>query len=175
MKRLIVLTLCLLVSAAVFAQGNDSKSLTNKAQFIIDLVDNMEWTTGKKLPDTETVTICVVENAPIVAKLKELAAKHDGNRKFDIKVVDLTDDLGSCHIVYLPTDDLGKLAKVLKKVADKKVVTVSDAQDFARYGVMINFIDDAGSGKLKYEVNKMVLDMTGIKLSQDLLKEAVII
>ncbi len=175
MKKLIALTFCLFLSVTVFAQNNSDKSVTNKAQFIIDLVDNLEWTKGKKLPDSETVTICVVEDAPIVAKLKELAANQAGKRKYDIKVVSLTDDLTDCHIVYLPTDDLGKLAKILKKVDGKKVLTVSDAQDFARYGVMVNIIDDASASKVKFEVNKMVLDMSGISLSQDLMKEAVII
>ncbi len=175
MKRLAVLLLCLTMSVAVLAQDQSDKALSAKAQFIIDLVDNLEWTKGKKIPDSETVSICVVEDAPIVAKLKELAAQRSANRKFDIKVVGLADEVDNCHIVYLPTDDLGKLAKVLKKVENKKVVTISDAQDFARFGVMINIIDDNSGSKVKFEVNKMVLDMAGVSLAPDLLKQAVII
>jgi len=53
------------------------------------------------------------------------------------------------------------------------VLTVSDCEYFARYGVMLNFYKDGD--KVKFEHNRRTAKEAGLKVSSKLLKMATII
>ena len=61
----------------------------------------------------------------------------------------------------------------MKQASKAKLVTISSAKDFAKYGVMINFVDEGS--KVKVQINKMVLDEAGVKLGSKIMKDAIII
>ena len=68
-----------------------------------------------------------------------------------------------------------ELAQILKKVNEKPVLTISDSEYFARYGVMVNFYQEEGKSNIKFEVNKMTLGFADLKMSSRLLKLATVI
>jgi len=160
--------------ALVFAGADDEVSY--KAEFIIDLIDNIELSDDSKLSDAEEILIYVVGESPVQARLEELAGKlADNGRKISVENVSYTDDLGACDILFLPSHELSDLAKVLKKLNGKRTVTVADSKDFARYGAMINFYEDEKESEVHYEVNQLVLDSAGIHLSSKVLDKAELI
>ena len=163
---ILIFVLLLLFTSSVFSQASeaDSKAI---AQSILDLVTKATWPKGSG-PADGPVKICVVGDSPVKGSLDALAAST--SKPVEIIQASVTDDLSSFHVAYNPSSELGSLAKILKGVGAAKVLTVSSAKDFARYGVMVNLAKDGG--KFKYEVNTMVLDGSGIKIDDGILKKA---
>ncbi len=171
MRKLTITMVAVLLAITVFAADNSEKEITSKAEFLIELVDHVEW----KQTSGDSVTIFVIGESPVSEKLQELAANASSDkRKITVENVSVNDDLSACQILFLTSDDLGVLAKVLKKVNGTNTVTVADAKDFARYGATISFDVDEGS-KVKYVVNKLVAESAGVKLDSKILDKAVLI
>lgn len=176
MKKSLILTIGLLTGVAAFAQNSHDKAVLDKAEFLLGLIDDVEWTRGEPPHDSETITIYVVGQSPVAGALEELAAGGtDRKHQFEVKTVTPDDDLKNCDILFLPDNDLAILARTLKKVGDSRIITVADAPDFARYGVMINLAVTDTAGKTQLEVNRLVLEGAGLKLSEKLMKKALII
>ncbi len=140
-----------------------------KAKFIIKLLDYVTWPSGAETDGSGNVVINIVGTSTMTAKLNELGA----GKNITVKEVTLDDNIADCQILFMATAETADLAKILKKVNGTTALTVSDAEYFGNYGVMINFFADGG--KTKFEVNKTVVDMAGIKISSKLLKLAKII
>lgn len=168
--RLFLSTLVVLVlTASLFVSADDSDP-RKKAEFLINLIENIEWSdsgTGKIRP----ISVAVVGSSPVRDELLQLT-KNNNKLKINVEEVSLSQELSNYHVVYTPTDDLGQLAQLLKKVGNSKVCTVSSSKDFARYGIMVNLFQENGKSKIKYELNKMVLDGAGLKLKSNFVKDA---
>ena len=173
-KLVIALAVTLLVPTALAANDGD-KEITAKAQFLVELADHIEWQEDTNQAAKDNVTIYVVGESPVTeALLEQAAAASSESREIKVEVVSVNDDFTGCQILYLASDDLGVLAKVLKKVNGTKIITVADAKDFARYGAMINFVVEDGS-KVGYVINKLVAETIGVKLDSKLMDKAVLI
>jgi len=170
MKKVYQLAAIILVffALSIQVQASDAAVIADK---IVKISTDIKWT--KKIDKTvDQIVIGVVGDAAVAAQLEKLAA-NDDKKSFKVVSKDFSDDLSDCNLIYTSTQELSELAKVLKQAGRAKLVTISNAKDFARYGVMINFIEQ--DSKLKLEVNKMVLDEAGIELSNKILKDAIII
>ena len=176
MKKSLILAVALLFGLAAFAQADQEKEVAYKAEFIISLIDNVEWPQGNKSDDSDEIVIYVIGETPVLAKLEELAEKKSQKGpQISVKLVNYTDDLSGCDILFDSSEDLSVLAKVLKKVDGTKTVTVADSKDFARYGVMINFFEEEGSSKVRYQVNKLVVESSGVTISSKVMDKAELI
>jgi len=168
----------LLFGLATFVLSGTNESVEYKADFIVKLMDYVTWPDGAGSDRTGSVVIAVVGESPLTPRLEELAQKRSKEgKKVVVKTISLDDSLADCQILFMPSKDKGDLAKVLKGLQDAPVLTVSDAEYFARHGVMINFFEDnvGGKSKVKFEVNRTTIKMSGLKLSSRLLKLAKII
>ena len=173
MKKSLVLLAAFLLVLPAAALADADEEVAYKAEFIISLVDNIEWPEDGEAGDNDEFVIYVVGECPVQGKLQELAddASEDG-KNIAVKVVSFTDDLSESDILFKPSDDLSMLAKELKKVKGSKTVTVADAEHFARYGVMISFFESEKDSEIHYEVNKLVVESAGISLSAKVLDKA---
>ena len=169
MNKIVLLPVFLLIfTSAIFGQTTekDAKAIAEKIQ---QLVQNLEFPAGAGPADGKPVKICVIGDSPVTPLLKELAASS--NVPYEVTAVSKTDDLKIYHIVYNPSSEISSLPNVLKQVGGSKILTLSSAKDFARYGVMVNLSKE--NSDYKYEINTMVLDGVGIKIDSSILKKAV--
>lgn len=165
--------LCLgcLIIIVLFSVQTYSQDFNYKADFIVKLIDYVQWPAGSGTDAGGSVIIGVVGQSPISQSLKTAAE----GKKITIKAVSAGDPLTDCQIIFITTKDKSELASILKKVGGKPVVTVSDCSGFAGFGVMINFFTEDGSGKTKFEANTLAAGDAGIKISSQLLKLAKLI
>ena len=160
--RIIYITISILLIIIFTSYGQSDSEITTT---IVEVIENIEWdSSGPK--NTDSIVIGVLENSRILSELQKEATAS--NRKISVKTKSLTDDISDCHIIFTPAQDLKNLAKVLKKVSNTNIITISNAKDFARYGVMINLVNNG-----KIEVNKMVLDGAHVKLNPKLMNDAI--
>ena len=173
-----LLTCIVLLFGATLVFSNATESVEYKADFIVKLMDYVTWPDGAGSDRTGVVVIAVVGESPLTPRLEELAKKRtQEGKKVTVKTISIDDSLRDCQILFMPTKSKVDLAKILKGLRDAPVFTVSDAEYFARHGVMINFFDEkiSGKSKVKFEVNRTTIKMSGLKLSSRLLKLAKII
>ncbi|MEE9443798.1 MAG: YfiR family protein [candidate division Zixibacteria bacterium] len=177
MKCLSVSLFALLFMWVLVSADADSDA-EYKSKFIINLVDYVEWPAGGDTDNKGTIAISVIGDSPLLPKLKAMAeAKTKDGKKIVIKEKVINEQSYDCQILFLASKETSDLAKVLKKVKGNPVLTVSDCEYFANYGVMINFYNEENDGKskVKFEVNKATVSMAGLKISSKLLKLAKII
>lgn len=167
MRKYLALGIILLLTltAAVNAEDSNPKA---KATFILELVNNIVWPASKN----GVINIAVAGSSAVTSELIQVTTS---NKRFRIKVteISMSENLSGYDIVYTSTDDLKQLAKILKNVGNSKICTVSSAKNFARFGVMINIFNEEGKSKVKYEVNKMVIDGAGLKLKNNFMEKAI--
>ncbi len=174
MRTLSAFLLCLFVTLPAFGQNGSDEDAKYKADFIIKLINYVEWPTEAATGADGSVVVAVVGESNLTPYLKDLAAKKSAEgKKVTVKIVSMDDSLNGYQIVFFPGKDKPDLAKFLKKVDGAPILTVSDCDSFARHGVMVNFISE--EGKVKFEVNTLVVSNCGLKMSSQLLKLARVI
>lgn len=162
--------LCVLTIAA-FSSASSQDLNSAKADFVLNLFEKVEWPADTAAEHS----IYVVGDSPIVPILEEkaVAISKDGE-KITVKRISIDDDFTGCHILYIASNDLGDLAKVLKKVKGSSILTVSDIDGYARYGVMINVLKPTEKSKEKVGlvINKMTARDAGLKIDPKLIAKA---
>lgn len=164
MKKLFLTSLIIIIlSFSAYGQSD-----SDKASLILKFIDNLEW--SKNGPNgNDSIIVGIVGETSLLAMLEnKIASKKE---KISLRSKSYTDDLSECHVIFTPAKELKDLAKILKKLNKTNIVSISNAKDFARYGIMINLIEDGS--KIKYEVNQMVLESIGVKLSSKIMKKAI--
>ncbi len=174
MKKTLLIGITLVFCFAAMGQSMTEEEIDHKADVIIKIIQFGEWPETAKTDADGNIVINVVGDSPLTSRLEELAKEESAKgTPVVVKVVSIEDDIAACQILFMATKETADLAKVLKKVDGKPCFTVSDAEYFARYGVMVNFV--TVDGKTKFEVNRTTMKMSGLKMSSKMLKMAVII
>ncbi len=143
----------------------------SKVDFIIDLFDKVEWPAGSETANT----IYVIGESSVVTALESSAAESTKSGKIvNIKKISVDEEFNGCRMLFIASNDLGALAKILKKVKGTSILTVSDVDGFARYGVMINILVPGNDSKLKVGlvINKMTVRDAGLKIDEGLMEKA---
>lgn len=164
---------CLLLGSSALAGADED---AYKSEFIVKLFSYVEWPPGVA-PDTG-VTIGVIGKSTLLDQLKAQAAQRTSDgKKTTVKALDLDGDYSGCQILFFQTQDKAELAKILKRVGAKSVLTVGDSPGFAGFGVMLNFYSEVedGKSKVKFEVNTIAVGDAKLKISSSLLKLARVI
>ena len=168
-KRLVIFGVSSWLSAQAFAQAEEQEA-NLKAAFIYNFTRYTDWdTTG-----TETnFIIGVMGSSPIVAPLRKIA-EHNfvKNRKITLRVFARPEDIRFCHILFIPQTFSFGLAEVLN-MTDKNMLTISEEPGYARRGTAINFV--LVNNKLKFEINLNAVSKSGLRMSAQLLKLAIIV
>jgi len=176
LKKTIIIILLLLLSFVALGSENNENDITFKASFIIDLLDKIEWPDNAQAADSQPLIISILGQSSLTPKIEELAAEKSARGvKIIVQTIAMRDDISDTKILFSPTKNLKELARILNKVEGTRVVTVSDCDEFARYGVMFNFYKEEGQKEVKFELNRMVIDFAGLKVDPDLFKKARII
>lgn len=147
---------------------------TQKAEFLLKLVDYVEWPAGRNVGADGSVMIACVGESPVATKLQELAATNAGGAtRVTVKILAPTDPIQGYQIVFISNCDKAELAKVLKQVNGKPVLTTSACNGFTKYGVMVDILDSSdGGSKVNFEVNSITVREAGLKIAAQLLKLA---
>lgn len=171
LKVILIWGLALLILLSVSSLTANEQDLDYKAKFIVKLVKFVEWPNGNKTGSDGNTLIAVIGNTALTEKINS-NVKEANLTNIVAKEMTIDDDFSSVQIVFIATQDKSELPTILKKVSGKPILTISEANYFANFGVMINFFKEDDSSKVKFEVNKIVVDDSGLKIDSKLLKMA---
>jgi hypothetical protein len=155
--------LALAVSVPIQADDNALEAKV-KAAYLFHLAKFVEW---PNLPANE-MRICILGSDSVGEMMGQLANRQLRDRPLKIEV-GAPNDPAQCQVLYIGHSER-RIADMLKRVRGQGVLTVSDADDFARQGGIVGFYSD--SGKIKLEINPASARGANLKISAKLLELA---
>lgn len=162
----------MMISPKTFAQSNE---YLLKAGYIEKFTHFIEWPDTTNINDsTITFSIAVIgenkfgnaiENIFKNAKVKNKAVR--------ITYISSVDEVDNCMILIISESKKNKLDEILNYTKGKPILTIGETKGYGKKGVIINmFVDD---NYIRYEINRTVLDKSGLKISSLLLSSAIIV
>lgn len=142
-----------------------------KAVFLYNFTQFVEWPESIFHSPEEPFVIGIAGENPFGSFLYEtVAGEKCGTHPILIKYFNKTEDIGNCHMLYIHSEDLQEIKKILASVPPKNILTVNDIVGFAREGGMIQFyLED---NKLRLRINVERSKAAGLKISSKLLSVA---
>jgi YfiR/HmsC-like len=162
---------CSCISFAV-AQSQDKES-NLKAAFIYNFTKYIDWENNDA---DNNFIIGILGTSEIDEPINSIArTSFIKNKRIIVKRFSKVEDIGYCHILFVPGNSRIPIQSVLEKVekVDKGVLIISEEPGLARLGSGINFVRN--NDKLKFEININALNSAGLKASSQLLKLAIIV
>ncbi len=164
-----LLLLVLLLSAMFPAQAQTSKEYQIKAAFLFNFAQFVEWPSSAFADPSAPISIGVLGDDPFGAVLDQTVEGETINhRKLVIQRSQRAADLKGCHLVFISKSEKSRLTDIFDSLGSASVLTVSETENFARRGGIINFYLDGN--KVRFEINADAAQRKGIKISSQLLK-----
>lgn len=169
-KIFTIISLIFAFSANVaHAQADANKKAKNKIKgiYIYSFAKNVYWPQKYSKGD---FVIGVYGDKDIFNQLSSsYTDKLVGNQKIKFKLYNSTNEIKDCHLIYVSEQKSASISQV-KKVLSNHTLLVSEGQNLASTGSMINFIYIQSS--LKFQVNKTKAERNDLKIGQTLTKLA---
>ena len=142
-----------------------------KARIIRKLLDYLEW------PNMEAgrpIVVAVLEPSSFEDHLaQELENGLVRGRPLKFRLLRSISQIDQCDVVFIPETWEENLDRLLGSLKGKPIISISDTPGFANRGVIINLAP--AEGKTRLEVNLESLKRSGVSLSPQLLKFAIIV
>lgn len=165
MKKLSLVIVAVMISAAVYCQTSASKY---QALFMYNFTRYIEW------PSTGSgdFVIGVLGSGSIVGDLTELTTgKFVGSQKIVVKQFSNIADVSNCQLLYVNRSFINQFPDLVSKFQGKSTLMITDKSGMVDKGAGINFVID--EGKQRFEVNRNTIEKSGLKISSKLLEMAV--
>ena len=163
----IVFLLIIMPNSLLAKEGDDPES-EYKAYFIYTFSKYVEW---EDFGADSTFIIGVIGNSNMAPYLERIAdVKSIKGKKIIIQRWQQTNDIGVCHMLFIPRSQKDQLNEIRKKTEGMPILTIGDTKGFAKKGVHINLL--ILRDRIGFEVNMTTIDDTTLKVSSQLLKLA---
>ena len=168
MRKLIGLIglLVLLAGSKTSAQNYNVYSL-----YIYSFTKYVQW--PENYNDGDFV-IGVLGQSDIVPPLKKMASlKKAGNRLIQIIEFTSVEDIEKCNILFVPNVLSNEFNNVRNKLKGTSTLLLTEKEGLGKQGSPINFI--SRDNRLLFEMNKVAIEEADLKISQELVKYAILI
>lgn len=151
------------------AQTANALEYEVKGAFLVKFGMFVEWPTNHIGSTNMAFLIGILGEDPFGTKVEE-ALKRESifGRAIQIKRGRVPTELSGCQIVFINGAPADQSTEWLAAFARLGVLTVSDEANFASRGGMIGFVKE--EGKIRFEINQVVTERAGLKLSSKLLQ-----
>jgi len=159
------LTGLLLMLASVAGQAQQNTEQELKAAYLVNFLKYVEW------PDNPAkATICLFGRDVIGTALAGHEGRTVAGRELVLRRVGSPDQFAGCHILYVPDTEEARFAAVLRWVEGLSILTVSDAEFFARQGGGIALVRE--ETRLRFDVNIDALNRARLKPASQMMRLA---
>lgn len=163
----------LLFTLPAFGAPREGAEYEVKAVFLLNFTRFVEWPADGGNAGQPFV-IAVIGEDPFGARLDEvLRGEKLGDRPLVVKRVATVEQAGSCGTLFISRSEKPRLEKILNQVAGRPVLTVSDIQDFAEAGGMVELVTE--ESKIRFHIKVDASKAANLAISAKLLRPAVIV
>lgn len=145
-----------------------SKEYKVKAAFLYNFLKFIEWPQDQ----AETpLTICILGENPFDDALLPLQKKQLHGRQLRVKQIKRSEPYDSlCQALFISPSEENYMLEILKKVAQKPILTISDIRNFILEGGGIGFYQEGG--RVRFEINANAITEKKLIVSSKLLELA---
>ncbi len=171
MKKLLFYAVVFLSLLLIYNQGYTQEKKFH-AVFIYNFYKDIEWPPSYK---GEDFVIGVLGNSPIIPLLQRMTRnrKVSGSYRFVIKKYNSLNEIGKCHMLFIPEGKSNLLPDVLKRLRGKSTLVITEKAGLGGQGSAINFV--LINQRLKFELNESALKRANLKVSGTLRKLSILI
>jgi hypothetical protein len=171
-RRLALIVLLFLLSAATTARGEGSVEYAVKATYLYKLAPFVEWPPSAFASSSGPFWLCVAVSDPFGAALDAaVAGQRVGERPILVRRPDSLNGLQECQILFIGPGDTDAAANIITATHGAPVLTVTDgAHNPARKGI-VNFVVD--SNRVRFEIDEGAAAANGLAISSKLLSLAI--
>jgi len=124
----------------------------------------------------EVVVIGIWGKDPFGSTINAILAKRVQGRKVEVRRLENTDQLASCHLLFISSSAKDSLADILTLAEKFHLLTVSDMAGFAGSGGMIGFVTKDNPRKktksIGFEINLTKAKARGFSINAKMLELA---
>jgi hypothetical protein len=159
----LVFCLCHLPSQAQDQKDNNYRVY---AGLLYHFTKYVEWPQQKQTGD---FVIGVYGDKQMVEITQMLTKNRSvSNQKILVKKINSEADFAKCHIIFVERAFSHKFKSVQTQAKSNSILLITEGDNLAKKGAGINFIIQ--DERLKFEMNKAVIEGAGLKVSNELLK-----
>ncbi len=138
-----------------------------KAAYLLNFARYMEWPAAR-LPIGALLRLCVLGRDPFGGALMGLEGRQVNGHEMRLRQIEGVDQAGDCHLVFIADSEERRLGLLLRGLAGKGVLSVSDADGFAEAGGGIGLVVE--DGRVRFDINHAALQRDGLRASSQLLR-----
>lgn len=163
--RLAVLAAAGLGSAVALAMPPGEYQI--KAAYLLNFARYVEWPAAR-LASGMPLRLCVVGRDPFGGALAGVEGRQVNGHEVRVRQVDGAEQAADCHIVFIADSEERRLGVLLRGLAVRSVLTVSDIDGFAEAGGAIGLVVE--DERVRFDINQAVLLRDGLRASSQLLR-----
>jgi len=170
-QTLFVLTIGWHATAGILQAQTQSLETRVEAAFLYSFARFVQWPDDSAAPASAPVTFCVLGSAPLEDALEQsLAGKTINGHPLLMRRIGRPEDTLHCRVAFIGWEERKRLPAVLEALNAAPVLTVSDFEQFASHGGMIQLIREGQ--KFHFAVNVDAVARHGLRVSSKLLQLA---
>ena len=166
----LLLAAACLITALPTAGQTDRGSLEPavKAELVERFVRFIDWPREDTWKAERPFVVCAYGSSEITAPLRDLLAERSFLRRQPAELVEITEprESRSCDVVLLSPGSRRELDDILAETQDRPILTIGDAEGFARRGAILNFYRE--QGYVRFELNHAAARRSGLSISAKL-------
>ncbi len=169
---MIVIGLLVSCHDVIAAQARKSTEYDVKAAYVYNFGKFIRWPASAIAVSNDTFPICVLGKNPFGESLDAtVRGESIDGKKLAVRYLGNVGEISGCYILFVSNSEEHRVEGILAEVGKRPILTVSDMPDFVDRGGDIEFVQ-VGE-KIRFKVNLVAAEKSGLALSSDLLKVAV--
>lgn len=172
LKILAALLLVVILSADAWALEVTYRYRESRveAAFLFNFAKFVTWPEMSFADRSTPLVLAVFDAERYAAASESLAGRKVGGRVLTIRKISALDEVHQAHLLFIGAADAPRLDQILKIVAGRPILTVSDIEDFAARGGMVELFKS--ERKIRFGVQLAVLRYSGLTMSSEVLRLA---
>jgi len=167
----------LLCAVAFFAlarlqvEAQVSREYQIKAVFLYNFAQFTEWPESAFPSEKSPIVIGIVGPSPFGSALEEtVRGETVQGHPLAIEHYARAPDIKTCHILFVPQQEVRQTDEIVKSLKGKPVLTVADTDGAASAGAIVRFVVE--NNKVHFRINAEAARAANISLSSKLLRVA---
>lgn len=163
--KLLSLVFCL-CHLPLHAQDQKDNNYRVYAGLLYSFTKYVEWPEQKQAGDF--VIGVYGDNEMLTTAQTLMKNRAVSNQKIVVRKVNTEADFAKCHIIFVERAFSHKVKSVQTQTKSNSILLITEGDNLAKKGAGINFVIQ--DERLKFEMNKAVIESAGLKVSNELLK-----
>lgn len=164
--RFLSSALACLLALSVLA-GPPTGEYQIKAAYLLNFARYVEWPVGR-LPAGAPLRICLLGRDPFGGALDGLEGRQVQGHEVRVRQADNLEQAGECHIVFVSGSEERRMGLILRALAERAVLTVSDIDGFVEAGGGIGLVIE--EQRVRFDINQGPLLRDNLRASSQLLR-----